>query len=80
MKKKKDKQSLGQVLINRLQHRIRLLEIEKQNYEQNPTLMKNVKMANIEIIQNDIAALRKTLIEIMIESVCPQKAKSKIAH
>lgn len=65
MKKKKDRQSIKQRLINWLHHRIRLLEIEKQNYEQNPTLMRNIKMANIEIIQSDITALKKTLIEIM---------------
>jgi len=53
MKKKKDRQSLKQRLINWLRYRIRLLEVEKQNYEQNPTLMSNIKMANIEIIQND---------------------------
>jgi len=65
MEKKKDKQSVKQKLINWLKHRIRLLEIEKQNYEQNPVLMSNVKMANIEIIQNDIVVLKKTLSGIM---------------
>ena len=69
MKKKKDRQSLKQRLINWLRYRIRLLEVEKQNYEQNPTLMSNIKMANIEIIQNDKAALKKTLSEIMTWSV-----------
>lgn len=68
MKKKKDRQSIKQRLIDWLRHRIRLLEIEKQNYEQNPAFMSNIKMANIEIIQNDIAALKKTLIEIMTGS------------
>jgi len=61
MKKKKDKKSPEQRLINWLQHRIRLLENAKQHYEQNPTLMKNLKMANIELIQNDIEVLKKTL-------------------
>ncbi len=69
MKKKKDKKSTKQKLIDLLQHRIRLLEIEKQNYEQNPTLLNNVKMANIEIIQNDIAALKETLSKIITGSV-----------
>ena len=61
MKKKKDKKSPEQRLINWLQYRIRLLENAKQHYEQNPTLIKNLKMANIELIQNDIEVLKKTL-------------------
>lgn len=64
MKEKKDRKSIKQRLINLLQHRIRLLEIEKQHYEQNPTLIKNLKMVNIELIQNDIEALKKVLSEI----------------
>lgn len=69
MKKKKDRQDRRQKLISWLKHRIRLLEIAKQHYGQNPNLMKNVKVANVEIIQSDIAALKKLLIEIMIASV-----------
>ncbi len=61
MNEKKNKKSAKQELINLLEYRIKSLEIEKQLYEQNPTLMKNIKMANIELIQNDIEALKKTL-------------------
>jgi hypothetical protein len=68
MKTKKDKQDVRQGLIDLLQYRIRLLEMEKQHYEQNPTLMHNLKVANIEITQNDIAALKKILIDMMTGS------------
>ena len=60
MKKKKDRQGIEQKLIHWLKHRIRLLENAKQHYEENPNLMKNVRMANIEIIQSDIAALKNS--------------------
>jgi hypothetical protein len=66
MRKKKAKKSVKQELINLLQHRIKLLEIEKQHYGQNPTLMRNLKMANIELIQNDLATLRKILNEMTL--------------
>jgi len=58
MNKKKDKKSAKKELINLLQSRIKSLEIEKQHYEQNPNLMKNIKVFNIEEIQNDIEALK----------------------
>jgi hypothetical protein len=61
MKKRKDKGNVKQRLVDLLQHRIRLLEIEKQHYEQNPALMNNVRIANIELIQCDIATLKKIL-------------------
>ena len=65
MKEKKNKTNLKQELIKLLEHRIRLLEIEKQNYEHNPTLMKNVKMANSVLVQNDIEDLEKILNKII---------------
>ena len=65
MKEKKNKTNLKQELIKLLEHRIRLLEIEKQNYEYNPTLMKNVKMANIVLVQNDIEDLENILNQII---------------
>jgi hypothetical protein len=65
MKEKKNKTNLKQELIKLLEHRIRLLEIEKQNYDYNPTLMKNVKMANIVLVQNDIEDLEKILNQII---------------
>lgn len=64
MKQKKNKKSV-KGLINLLQLRLRALETEKRLYEQNPTLMKNVKIANIELIQNDIEDLKKSLTEIL---------------
>ncbi len=69
MKKKKNRQGIEQKLVHWLKHRIRLLENAKQHYEQNPNLMKNIRTANIEIIQSDIAALKKLLIDIMIGAV-----------
>lgn len=61
MKKKKDKKSAGQKLIDSLQNRIKTLEAAKQHYEQNPTLTQNLKMANIELVQNDIETLKNIL-------------------
>jgi hypothetical protein len=68
MKEKGNKNNLKQELIKLLEHRIRLLEIEKQNYDYNPTLMKNVKMANIVLVQNDIEDLEKILNQIIQDS------------
>jgi hypothetical protein len=68
MKEKGNKNNLKQELIKLLEHRIRLIEIEKQNYDYNPTLMKNVKMANIVLVQNDIEDLEKILNQIIQDS------------
>lgn len=51
--KKKTKQNL----IDWREYRIGLLETEKQNYENNPNLLPNVKMANAALIQNEIKKL-----------------------
>jgi len=64
MKKKKDKNNTKQELMNLLKYRIKTLQIEQQLYEQNPTLMKNIKIANVELIQGDLATLRKLLSDI----------------
>lgn len=61
MRKKTGRKNTEQGLIDLLRHRIRLLEGAKLHYEQNPTLMPNLKMANIEIIQNDIKFLKEIL-------------------
>ncbi len=44
-----------------LWYRLRLLENTKTLYEQNPNLPPNVKMANIQLVQNDIVAFKKRL-------------------
>jgi len=62
----KKKENAKQKLINRLKHRIKLLEITKQHYEQNPTLLKNLKIANIELVQNDIETLKEILSDMRI--------------
>lgn len=61
MRKKKNKKGEKQKFITWLRHRIKLLENARQHYEQNPTLTKNLKIANIELVQNDIEALKKLL-------------------
>lgn len=65
MGKKKGKRKVKPDLIDLLRHRIHLLEGAKLHYEQNPTLMPNLKMANIEIIQNDIEVLKEILSRIL---------------
>ena len=64
MKKRQDKKNPRQRLIDWLKYRIRLLEAEKQNFALNLTFMKNVKTANIEIIQNEIETLKRVLNEV----------------
>ncbi len=56
------------ILIDWLFYRMRLLDVERQNYEQNTALTQNIKAANIEIIQNDIEGLKKILRKIMTAS------------
>lgn len=65
MRKKKDEQTPEQKFISWLKRRVRQLEMAKQHYEHNPNLMRNIKMANIEIIQSDIASLRELLDRIL---------------
>jgi len=64
MRKKRDKESAKQKLISRLRHRIKLLESTRQHYEQNPNLMRTLKIANIELVQNNIEVLKKLLTAI----------------
>ncbi len=42
-------------------YRLRQLENTKTLYEQNPNLPQNVRMANIQLVQNDIVAFKKRL-------------------
>jgi len=44
-----------------LWYRLRQLENTKTLYEQNQNLPANVRMANIQLVQNDIIALKKRL-------------------
>lgn len=66
MREKTGKRNAKPGLIDLLRHRIRLLEGSKLHYEQNPALMPNIKMANIEIIQNDIEVLKEILNIILL--------------
>ena len=52
--KKKTKKSL----INWKEYRIGSLDTERQNYENNPNFLANVKIANAVLIQNEIQGLR----------------------
>ena len=61
MKKKKDTKNTKQKLTRELRNRIRALENARQHYEQNPNLRQTLKTANIELVQNDIEALKKLL-------------------
>jgi len=47
--------------INPLWYRLRQVENTKTLYEQNPNLPPNVRIANIQLVQNDIAAFKKRL-------------------
>jgi hypothetical protein len=61
MRKNKDAKSTKQKLTGQLRNRIRVLENARQHYEQNPSLRQTLKIANIELVQNDIEALKKLL-------------------
>ena len=61
MRKKKDKKDSRQKLIIWLRRRIKLLQNARQHYEQNPSLAKNLKIANSVLIDNDIEDLKKLL-------------------
>ena len=74
--KKIYKNSLKQGLVDLLQLRIRSLEIERQLYEQNPNLIRNLKITNIALIQNDIEALKRKLRELIGEASA-RKAKAR---
>jgi len=47
--------------INPLWFHLRRLESTKILYEQNPNLPQNVRMANAQLVQNDIIALEKKI-------------------
>ena len=64
MRKKREKESAKQKLIDLLRHRITSLEGARQHYEQNPNLMRTFKIANAELVQNDIELLKKLLAAI----------------
>lgn len=59
MKKKPDRVTGKGALRTALKRRLKILENSKQLYEQNPNLLKNVRTANIELIQNEIEFLKK---------------------
>ena len=51
--------------IDFLQHRLKILKVTKGHYGQNPVLRSNVKMANVEIVQGNVADLEEILSKIM---------------
>lgn len=61
MKKKQKRSVRGGSLRELLKNRLKALENLKQLYEQNPNIAENVRVANIELVQNDIEALEKIL-------------------
>ncbi len=61
IKNKKPLKRIKQKPVDPLWYRLRLLENTKTLYEQNPNLPANVKMANIQLVQNDIVAFKKKL-------------------
>ncbi|MBU1999093.1 MAG: hypothetical protein ABIG46_06410 [Candidatus Omnitrophota bacterium] len=66
--KKKTKKSTQELSRKVLRYRIKALENENRLCEQNPTLMPNVKMANIELIKSDLDALKKVLLKLGLVS------------
>lgn len=61
MNKKKLLKLIDVKLDDILWYRLRRLENIKRLYEQNPNLPANVRMANVQLVQNDIIALKKKL-------------------
>lgn len=62
--KKKNKKLLKRIdekQLDPLWYRLRQLENTKMLYEQNYNLLANVRMANVQLVQNDIIALKKRL-------------------
>ena len=60
-KLKKILKRIEQRPVDPLWFRLRQLENTKALYEQNPNLPANVRMANVQLVQNDIIALKKRL-------------------
>lgn len=77
MRRKKNKRSIKEGLISLLQYRMKVLQSARQNYGQNPNLMKNVRMANIELIQNDIEDLKERLAHYLEEDPDAQIVKDR---
>ncbi len=61
IKNKKPLKRIKQKPVDPLLYQVRLMENTKTLYEQNPNLPANVKMANIQLVQNDIVAFKKKL-------------------
>lgn len=62
--KKKNKKLLKRIdekQLDPLWYRLRQLENTKMLYEQNYNLLANVRMANVQLVQNDIIALKERL-------------------
>ncbi len=51
----------NKLLIDLLWQRLRMLENTEALYEQNPNLPSNVRIANVQLVQNDVSALKKKL-------------------
>jgi len=60
-KLKKILKRIEQRPVDPLWFRIRQLENTKALYEQDPNLPLNVRMANVQLVQNDIVAFKKRL-------------------
>lgn len=58
---KKILKCINQKPFDPLWHRLRQLENTRALYEQNPNLPPNVRMANIQLVQNEIVAFKKKL-------------------
>ena len=60
-KLKKILKRIEQKPVDPLWMRLRQLENTKALYEQNPNLPSNVRMANVQLVQNEIVAFKKRL-------------------
>lgn len=67
----KNKKAVKQKFISWLRQRIKLLESARQHYGQNPNLMRTLEIANQELVQNDIDALKKILNAITQDLAIP---------
>jgi hypothetical protein len=61
LRKKTYKKNTKKQILELLEQRLKILQSAMQSFEQNQALMKNVRMANIELIQNDITGLKESL-------------------
>ena len=60
-KLKKILKRIEQKPVDPLWMRLRQLENTKALYEQNPNLPSNIRMANVQLVQNEIVAFKKRL-------------------